>query len=116
MACHRSRSFIPFIIELTSLIRDITSGQEAFISYVDLIPTSLLRASFLPDSGSVPLEDEEDEGTSLNRYALASRLNFLARYREFFALYARGERQKAAELLVSLLTSKTAPKRFWAVS
>lgn len=42
-------------------------------------------------------------------------LNFLARYRDFFALYARGDRKQAAGLLVLLLTSKVAPKSFYAV-
>mgnify|MGYP001578092744 FL=1 len=46
----------------------------------------------------------------------SSRLSFLARYRDFFALYARGERRDAASLLVLLLTSGVAPKAFYAVS
>lgn len=60
---------------------------------------------------------EEDVFTSANALALSSstRLSFLARYRDFHALYASGERRAAAELLVLLLSSNAAPKSFWAV-
>lgn len=59
-------------------------------------------------SGSPTEEDDE-----VNEYL--GQVSFLARYREFLALYAKGERRRAAELLVLMLTSKAAPKRFWAV-
>lgn len=44
-----------------------------------------------------------------------ARLSFLARYRDFLALYAAGARRDAAQLLVLLLTSGVAPKKWWAV-
>lgn len=95
-------------------------GQEAFISFVDSIPTSLLRASYSSESRSPSpideIEEDQEQHTRKYRALFASRLNFLARYREFFALYARGDRRKAAELLVLMLTSRVAPKGFWTVS
>lgn len=57
---------------------------------------------------------DEQEESPLTPYS--SRLSFLARYRDFFALYARGERKQAATLLVLLFSSNVAPKSFYAVS
>ncbi|SCV74835.1 BQ2448_7864 [Microbotryum intermedium] len=57
-------------------------------------------------------EDNEDQ-PSLAPFS--TRLAFLARYRDFFALYAKGERRQAAKLLCLLLSSNVAPKRIWAV-
>lgn len=54
-----------------------------------------------------------DEGVQT---PFSSKLSFLARYRDFFAFYARGDRRQAAGLLVLLLTSGVAPKSFYAVS
>lgn len=63
------------------------------------------------------MDDEEDEDENrMYTHPYSSRLSFLARYRDFFALYARGERRDAASLLVLLLTSGVAPKAFYAVS
>lgn len=47
--------------------------------------------------------------------AAGTRLAFLARYRDFHALYASGERREAGELLVLLMSSNAAPKRFWCI-
>jgi nuclear pore complex protein Nup85 len=52
---------------------------------------------------------------ALDRSVFSSRLAFLARYRDFHALYARGELSSAFALLVSLLANNAAPKRFQAV-
>lgn len=57
-----------------------------------------------------------DEGGAGLQAPFSSKLSFLARYRDFFALYARGDRRQAAGLLVLLLTSGVAPKGFYAVS
>ncbi|BGP42672.1 hypothetical protein JCM10449v2_006684 [Rhodotorula kratochvilovae] len=92
----------------------IVNGQDAFIAHVDSIPTSLLRpsASSPPSSPSSTLP-ALSPAASLAPFT--ARLTFLARYRDFFALYASGARLEAAQLLVLLLTSGVAPKRFWAV-
>lgn len=91
----------------------IEFGQEAFIQHVDSIPTSLLRPASPPSSPShataAPL------ALSAPRNGLTNSLDFLARYRDFFAFYAQGERRRAAELLVLVLNSGAAPKRFWGV-
>ena len=50
-----------------------------------------------------------------DRAVFASRLAFLARYRDFHALHASGARGEAARLLVQLLTSLIAPRPFWPV-
>lgn len=115
-------------------VRDLTTcglkcrcspGPEAFIRHVDSIPTSLLRPSgpsIREDVfGEQSHSEDEDENLALRVPTMplgihSSRLNFIARYRDFFALYARGERRQAAALLVLLLTSNTAPKAFSAVS
>ena len=88
------------------------SGQEAFIRHVDSIPTSLLRPHDRSDSDDGMSED--GELAPLAPYS--AKLSFLARYRDFFAYYARGDRRQAAALLVLLLTSGVAPKAFHAVS
>ncbi|BGP19179.1 hypothetical protein JCM10213v2_007266 [Rhodosporidiobolus nylandii] len=96
----------------------IQNGQDAFIAHVDSIPTSLLRPSADPSSPSSSAASEDDllpvdAADGLAPYS--ARLTFLARYRDFFALYARGDRREAAALLVLLLTSGVAPKGSWAV-
>lgn len=96
------------------------TGQDAFIAHVDSIPTSLLR----PTSASLASSPPASPTSSLDLPALSpsaalapftARLTFLARYRDFFALYAGGARTEAAQLLVLLLTSGVAPRRFWGV-
>ncbi|KAK7794024.1 hypothetical protein R5R35_007455 [Gryllus longicercus] len=44
---------------------------------------------------------------------LSDRLTFLGKYCEFHQLYRRGDFQEAANLLVSLMVSRLAPKYFW---
>lgn len=105
------------------------AGQEAFVKHVDSLPTSLLRPSSSdlnePSAASASSSPSPTNGLaplsrlpSLTSDALRphlSRLAFLARYRDFLALYAAGARREAAELLVLLLTSGVAPKKWWAV-
>lgn len=53
---------------------------------------------------------------SLGAGLLASdRLAFLGKYREFHRLYARNEFRPAAALLITLISSRIAPKYFWSV-
>jgi len=101
------------------------AGAIEFARLVDQIPTSVLH----PDAPSLRPEffagegDEEDEDDVVaargmapaDRAVFASRLAFLARYRDFHALYASGARAEAARLLVQLLTSLIAPRPFWPV-
>ncbi|GAA5946628.1 hypothetical protein JCM1841_003917, partial [Sporobolomyces salmonicolor] len=89
----------------------VANGQDAFIHHVDSLPTSLLRPSSPPSSPS----SRSRSPSPAPVLPANPRLSFLARYRDFFALYARGERRAAAELLVLLLTSGVAPRGFWAV-
>ncbi|GAA5988849.1 hypothetical protein JCM10908_006197 [Rhodotorula pacifica] len=103
----------------------VSSGQAAFVKHVDSLPTSLLRPSsnlYEPDAPSSPTTTGLPSLAhlpSLTSDALRphlSRLAFLARYRDFLALYATaGARREAAQLLVLLLTSGVAPKKWWAV-
>ncbi|XP_077979606.1 nuclear pore complex protein Nup85-like [Glandiceps talaboti] len=44
---------------------------------------------------------------------LSDRLTFLGKYREFHKLYEQEEFKEAADLLLSLLTAKLAPQKFW---
>lgn len=44
---------------------------------------------------------------------LSTKLTFLGKYREFHRLYGSKDFKKAAELLLSLLSARIAPKRFW---
>ncbi|GAA5942978.1 hypothetical protein JCM3775_000221 [Rhodotorula graminis] len=105
------------IAEIADRILDeyIEKGQDAFIAHVDSIPTSLLR----PPSSAPPSPSSPSDLPALSPSAAlapyTARLTFLARYRDFFALYASGAHLEAAQLLVLLLTSGVAPKRFWAV-
>lgn len=95
------------------------AGQEAFVKHVDSLPTSLLRPQDTPEpssptSGLPSLSQLPALTTDALRPHL-SRLSFLARYRDFLALYAGGARAEAAELLVLLLTSGVAPQKWWPV-
>ncbi|XP_013379129.1 nuclear pore complex protein Nup85-like [Lingula anatina] len=44
---------------------------------------------------------------------LSDRLTFLGKYREFHKLYEDGDFEAATSLLLSLLTARLAPKKFW---
>ncbi|XP_006812065.1 nuclear pore complex protein Nup85-like [Saccoglossus kowalevskii] len=44
---------------------------------------------------------------------LSDRLTFLGKYREFHKMYEHGEFREAANLLLSLLSAKLAPQKFW---
>ncbi|KAK4701947.1 nuclear pore complex protein Nup85, partial [Phenoliferia sp. Uapishka_3] len=88
----------------------VVNGQEAFIRYVDSMPTAPIR----PSAPEIFDEDDDAEEHGIHHQPFSSRLSFLARYRDFFALYATGSRQEAATLLVLLLTSGVAPKGFYA--
>ena len=111
------------------------------MALIDSIPTSLLRPSatstttahnntsidmfnehqdpFSPLHPHGQGEGHNADNSTMHANALSliatTRLGFLARYRDFHALYASGERRAAAELLVLLMSSNAAPKRFWAV-
>ena len=122
------RGSFPSLIVFISTRR--LAGQEAFVKHVDSLPTSLLRPSSSdlneptsaaspsspssPTNGLAPLSRLRSLTSDALRPHL-SRLAFLARYRDFLALYAAGARREAAELLVLLLTSGVAPKKWWAV-
>lgn len=110
----------------------VTNGQEAFVRHVDSIPTSLLRPggtalrpeifgrearAVTPGAANAEDEDEEDDlllvKAALTPYS--ARLSFIARFRDFCALYARGERAQAAQLLVRLISTNVAPMSFYGV-
>ncbi|KAK4050234.1 hypothetical protein OIV83_003555 [Microbotryomycetes sp. JL201] len=89
----------------------VVEGQEAFIKHVDSIPTSLL----VPASARHEIDSSAEAitlETAVPFAPVSSRLSFLARYRDFFAFYARGDRRQAASLLVLLLSSNVVPKKF----
>ncbi|ORX63304.1 Nucleoporin, Nup85-like protein [Anaeromyces robustus] len=44
-----------------------------------------------------------------------TKINFLARYKQFHELYKDGQYNKAGSLLIQLLTSEIAPKTFWSI-
>lgn len=97
----------------------VQDGVKA-LAIIDSIPSSLLQ----PSEPVQPLQltglDEDvfnrDEAAA-SAYALASstRLRFLARFRDFHAFYASGDRESAGRLLALLLSSNEAPKRFWPI-
>lgn len=86
------------------------------LGFIDDIPTSLLQPVAFEG-----LEYREDDlllkQERQHAFILASgtRLAFLARYRDFHALYASDQRREAGELLVLLMSSNAAPKRFWCI-
>lgn len=71
----------------------VTQGAEEFVRTVDSLPTSLL----------VPYASDNDDDARAD--AEHPSLVFLARYRDFLALYARGQRVEAGALLMALLRS-----------
>ncbi|KAG4093280.1 nucleoporin Nup85-like protein [Neocallimastix lanati (nom. inval.)] len=53
---------------------------------------------------------------SINQKTLYnSKINFLARYKQFHELYKKKQYSKAGSLLIQLLTSEIAPKAFWSI-
>lgn len=115
------------------LIFHITvAGQEAFVRHVDSIPTSLLRpggTALRPElfgrdarpatpHAAGGNDDEDEDDLLLVKAALtpySARLSFIARFRDFVALYARGEKDQAAALLVRLISTNVAPVAFYGV-
>ncbi|BGP26904.1 hypothetical protein JCM10295v2_005866 [Rhodotorula toruloides] len=104
----------------------VVKGPDAFVKAVDSLPTSLLRpASFANDDADLPSTPTSPSSFSLSHLPshtadslrpILSHLSFLARYRDFMALYAvPGQRREAAELLVLLFTSGIAPRKWWPV-
>ncbi|EGU11060.1 Biotin/lipoyl attachment:Carbamoyl-phosphate synthase subunit L [Rhodotorula toruloides ATCC 204091] len=104
----------------------VNKDQAAFVKAVDSLPTSLLRpASFANDDSGSPSTPNSPSAFSLSHLPshtsdslrpILSHLSFLARYRDFMALYAvPSQRREAAELLVLLLTSGIAPRKWWPV-
>ncbi|KZP01775.1 hypothetical protein CALVIDRAFT_552079 [Calocera viscosa TUFC12733] len=76
--------------------------------------------TFLQRAGQLPnyflLEGSEDEVPMPPDHALyAVPLKFVCRYYLFQKLYSESEWAQAAELLVMLLKSRTAPKKWWGV-
>jgi nuclear pore complex protein Nup85 len=119
------------------ILDEYVLNGEAALSLIDSIPTSLLRPSPTTASAAVQSSYEFFSPTSpmhndrsadhdmdpttgeMHQNALllvkTTRLGFLARYRDFHALYASGDRIAAAELLTLLMSSNVAPKKFWAI-
>lgn len=108
------------------MVRELAADQSAFVKAVDSLPTSLLRpASFANDDAELPSTLNSPSAFSLSHLPshtfdslrpILSHLSFLARYRDFMALYAvPNQRREAAELLVLLLTSGIAPRKWWPV-
>ncbi|OUM64741.1 hypothetical protein PIROE2DRAFT_34865, partial [Piromyces sp. E2] len=53
---------------------------------------------------------------SINQKSLYNtKINFLARYKQFHELYKEKQYKKAGSLLIQLLTSEIAPKTFWCI-
>lgn len=109
------------INKIADLILDeyVRSGVSA-LSFIDDIPTSLLQPASFSLQENHEGDMEEDEYVKQERQhaavlAAGTRLAFLARYRDFHALYASGARREAGELLVLLMSSNAAPKRFWCI-
>ncbi|TIB88315.1 Nucleoporin, Nup85-like protein [Wallemia mellicola] len=113
---------------ITDLILEeyLNKGEKVFSSLVDSIPTSLLNvttysAGDMFDDGHSNLEIERDGTQDASARALArdpavsSRLAFLARYKDFHSSLKKDDKEGAAILLVEMLTTEIAPKRFWSV-
>ncbi|GAA5915205.1 uncharacterized protein JCM6883_001767 [Sporobolomyces salmoneus] len=109
----------------------VDQGQESFISHVDSLPTSLLRPAPSSPDGDDNLES--DSPPTNFQYPL---ITFLSRYRDFLALYSLASqkssssslsssaeeleeiwrlKRQSSELLILLLSSGMAPKKFWAI-
>ncbi|XP_029637665.1 nuclear pore complex protein Nup85 [Octopus sinensis] len=78
-------------------------------SYAALLSERIL-AEYCETGQFSHLDLLENLGTSM---FLSSKLTFLGQYREFHKLYEEGEIQEAANLLVSLISARLAPKVFW---
>ncbi|TIB15165.1 hypothetical protein E3P92_01744 [Wallemia ichthyophaga] len=117
---------------ITDLILEeyITHGQTVFSNLVNTIPTSLLNVTTSSaggiadggdsgDMGSLEIENDGTQDASARALArdpaVSSRLAFLARYKEFHSHLKTNNRENAAVLLVEMLSTEMAPRRFWSV-
>ncbi|PLW21729.1 hypothetical protein PCANC_02875 [Puccinia coronata f. sp. avenae] len=98
----------------------LANGPTEFSRLVDEIPSSLLHPTapgmrpglfFQPASQQDARAVHEKPQPNVN----SSKLYFLSRYRDMHSFYTKDERKKAADTLISLMTTQLAPKRWWAV-
>lgn len=108
---------------------DHCTGPKAYLDLVATIPSSLLdqapthllhqaqaqpRDPFDPLSSAFPSAEDATAEVPVSLIA-ASKLSFLAKFRDFLLFLDRGDRELAAQTLVNVLTSEVAPIGFWAV-
>jgi nuclear pore complex protein Nup85 len=92
----------------SALYWGLKSKDATFVAYVaERYLTEYSRNGHFTD-----LDLIDNLGSSM---LLTTRLTFLGKYREYHKLYANKEYTEAATLLLSLLTARVAPKRFWSM-
>ncbi|KAK4687468.1 nuclear pore complex protein Nup85, partial [Tremellales sp. Uapishka_1] len=89
----------------------ITQGEEPFLNLVDTLPPTLLNEA------PMALNELEEDYNQLPSPTsmFATRLAFLSEFRDYLLYMNQNARDRAAERLVSLLTTGIAPVGFWAV-
>ncbi|ORY28255.1 Nup85 nucleoporin-domain-containing protein [Naematelia encephala] len=96
----------------------VLHGGEAYLTVVDTLPVTLLNEAPQafqdlqkdPES-ALPLDLPNQTAVSI----FASRLAFLAEFRDYLLFLGQGARDLAASRLVGLMTTGIAPASFWAV-
>lgn len=91
-------------------------GEAEFLRLVETLPPSLLNEAPLALAqmqvdGTKPLDLPSQSAVSV----FASRLTFLAEFRDYLLFLSQGARDRAAIRLVDLLRSAVAPIGMWAV-
>jgi len=94
------------------------SGPEEYLRLVDTLPISLLNEAPLQLSEmqldpNAPTPFDMPGQTALSIFA--SRLAFLAEFRDYLLFNTQGAKDRASDKMVSLITAGIAPVGFWAV-
>lgn len=118
-------SVYTFFIKLKFQFLIENIGHKKFIELVGSIPTSLLNVTsssnrdIFDDNDGFEFEHNGSQDASARALArdpaVSSRLAFLARYKDFQCCMKKGEKEQAAILIVEMLTTEIAPRRFWSV-
>ncbi|WVR05312.1 hypothetical protein IAU60_002326 [Kwoniella sp. DSM 27419] len=99
----------------------ILDGADDFLGLVETLPPTLLSEA---PTALAELQQIQPDLTTVSGLdvpsasalsVFASRLTFLAEFRDYLLFLAQGARDRAATRLVGLLTSNIAPVAFWAV-
>jgi hypothetical protein len=104
------------MVQVCIRFADTTQGDEEYLRLVNTLPPSLLNEAPLALSQMQVGDDKPMGLPSQSAVSIfASRLTFLAEFRDYLLFVRQSDKEKAANRLVDLLRSNVAPVGVWAV-